>query len=53
MLSEIEKEFARELLEKIDLNELITLTDTVTNRAVSAENRKGKPSLYELNYMYL
>jgi len=42
MLSDKEKEFARELLDLIDLKDLITLTDTVTNRAVSAENREGK-----------
>lgn len=45
MLSEKEKDFARELLERIELEDLITLTDTVTNRAVTAENRKGKGRL--------
>ncbi|KXJ28857.1 uncharacterized protein C3orf38 homolog [Exaiptasia diaphana] len=52
MLTEKEKEFARELLERIELRDLITLTDTVTNRAVSTENRKEATDailLYSVN----
>lgn len=41
MLSEREKQGISDLLMQLDLEDLLTLTDTVTNRVVSAETRQG------------
>ena len=41
MLSAEEKRKCRELLSKLDAQDLNALTDTVTNRVVSPENRNG------------
>lgn len=40
MLTEKEREGCREILKKLDVVDLIALTDTVSNRSVSVENRK-------------
>ncbi|KAK3735176.1 hypothetical protein QZH41_018134 [Actinostola sp. cb2023] len=56
MLTEKEKECFRDLLERIELRDLITLTDTVTNRVVSAENRQEAVEavlLYSVNAVQL
>ena len=42
MLSDKEKEGCKAILNKLSRQDLITLTDTVTNRLVSPENTSGK-----------
>ena len=42
MLSDREKEGCRTILNKLSEQDLLTLTDTVTNRVVSPENKGGK-----------
>jgi len=41
MLSDREKEGCRTILNKLSQQDLVTLTDTVTNRIVSPESTKG------------
>ena len=41
MLSDREKEGCRTILNKLSQHDLVTLTDTVTNRIVSPESTKG------------
>lgn len=48
MLSEQEKEGCKNILNKLPRQDLINLTDTVTNRVVSPENASGKVFLYKL-----
>ena len=51
MLTEKEKEGCKQILMKLNQQDLITLTDTVTNRVISPENMKGelKLSLVSVN----
>lgn len=42
MLSEVEKNGIRSLLERLEKPDLISLTDTVTNRAVTVDTSEGK-----------
>ena len=64
MLSEVEKNGIRSLLHRLTKEDLISLTDTVTNRAVTVETSKGidqyfdvfiltNISLAEVPYIYL
>jgi len=48
MLSDKEKEGCKTILNKLPQQDLITLTDTVTNRLVAPENASGK-----INYLYI
>ena len=47
MLSDKEREGCRTILNKLPQQDLINLTDTVTNRIVSPENASGKVVLYK------
>ena len=42
MLSDREKEGCKTILNKLTQQDLVTLTDTVTNRIVTPENTGGK-----------
>ena len=42
MLSDREKEGCKTILNKLPQKDLLTLTDTVTNRVVTPENTQGK-----------
>ena len=42
MLSDREKEGCKTILKKLTQQDLVTLTDTVTNRVVTPENTRGK-----------
>lgn len=55
MLSDKEKEGCKTILNKLSQQDLITLTDTVTNRLVSPENASGKVliSFQLVLYMFL
>jgi len=49
MLSDKEKEGCKIILNKLPRQDLITLTDTVTNRLVSPENASGKINYFDIN----